>query len=92
MLPFWFGSLVGTAPWVAIMVNLMGSPTVPGFVYGIFFSLFAFFISFAVNQWLQYRGVGRWADYAFGEKVYLVLSLAAKSALAWQIFAGSLAS
>jgi hypothetical protein len=92
MLPFWFGSLVGAAPWVAIIVNLVGSETVPGFVYGIFFSLFAFFMSFAVNQWLQYRGIGRWADYAFGEKVYLVLSLAAKSALAWQIFAGTLAT
>lgn len=92
MLPFWFGSLVGAAPWVAIVVNLVGAQEVPGFVYGIFFSLFAFFISFAVNQWLQYRRIGRWADYAFGEKVYLVLSLAAKSALAWQIFAGSLAS
>ena len=48
-----------------------------------------FFISVAVNQWLQYRPVCRWAVYAFGEKVYLLLSLAAKSALAWQIFAGS---
>ncbi len=38
------------------------------------------------------RGINRfrWADYAFGEKTYLVLSLAAKSLLAWQIFAVSL--
>lgn len=92
MLPFWFGCIAGAAPWMAISVNLAGSETVPGFVYGIFFSLFAFFISFAVNQWLQYREVGPWRDYAFGEKGYLVLSLAAKSALAWQIFAGSLAT
>jgi hypothetical protein len=49
------------------------------------------FFSFGLNQWLQYRGVGRWADYAYGEKAYLVLSLVAKSLLAWQIFAGSLA-
>ena len=33
-----------------------------------------------------------WRSYVFGEKAYLVLSLVAKSALAWQIFAGSLAS
>lgn len=92
MLAFWFGSLVGAAPWVAVVINLVGSETVPGFVYGIFVSLFVFFVSFAVNQWLQYRGVGPWREYAFGEKTYLVLSLAAKSALAWQIFAGSLAT
>lgn len=88
---FWFGCVAGAAPWVAITVNLVGASEVPGFVYGIFFSLFVFFMSFAANQWLQYRRIGPWKDYAFGEFVYLVLSLAAKSALAWQIVAGSLA-
>ena len=92
LLPFWFGSLVGFAPWVAIGINLSGADTVPGFVYGIFVSLFVFFSSFAVNQWLQQRRVGRWSSYLFGEQAYLVLSLLAKSALAWQIFAGSLAT
>jgi hypothetical protein len=92
MLPFWFGCVAGAAPWAAITWNLVGAgDDVPGFVYGIFVSLFVFFMSFAVNQWLQYREVGRWRSYAFGEKGYLVLSLVAKSALAWQIFAGSLA-
>jgi hypothetical protein len=91
MAPFWFGCVAGIAPWVAITVNLVGSEDVPTFVYGIFFSLFAFFMSFAVNQWLQYRQIGPWRDYGFGESVYLVLSLGAKSALAWQIVAGSLA-
>jgi hypothetical protein len=92
MMPFWFGTLAGLAPWIAITINLVGADTVPGFVYGIFFSQLLFFFSFGLNQWLQYRGVGRWSDYLFGEKAYLVLSLGAKSALAWQIFSGSLAS
>ena len=91
MLPFWFGTLVGIAPWVSIAVNIAGSETVPGFVYGIVVAQFVFFFSFGLNQWLQYREVGKWTDYAFGEKAYLVLSLAAKSVLAWQIFGGSLA-
>lgn len=94
MLPFWLGSLVGIFPWVAIGVYMSGVGTdvqIPGFVYGIFFSLFAFFMSFAVNQWLQYRRIGPWRDYLFGEKVYVILSLVAKSALAWQVFAGTLA-
>ena len=90
MLPFWFGALVGLAPWISIAVNVVGSKTVPGFVYGIVIAQLIFFFSFGVNQWLQYREVGRWTDYAFGEKTYLVLSLVAKSMLAWQIFAGSL--
>jgi VanZ family protein len=91
MTPFWFGTIVGLAPWVAITVNIVGADTVPGFVYGIFVTQFIFFFSFGLNQWLQYRGVGRWTDYVYGEKVYLVLSLGAKSILAWQIFGGSLA-
>lgn len=96
MVPFWFGCVAGGAPWVAILVNLIGASgsstnEVPGFVYGIVTSLFIFFMSFALNQWLQYRRIGKWADYAYGEKVYLVLSLVAKSALAWQVFGGSLA-
>lgn len=92
MKPFWFGCVAGAAPWVAIGYNLVAAEQVPGFVVGIFVSLFVFFNSFALNQWLQYRQVGPWRSYAFGEKAYLVLSLVAKSALAWQIFGGSLAS
>ncbi len=92
MLPFWFGTVAGAAPWVAITVSFVGSDGAPGFVIGIYVSLLIFFSTFAINQWLQYRGLGPWRDYAYGEKVYLVLSLVAKSALAWQIFAGSLAS
>jgi hypothetical protein len=91
MLPFWFGTVVGLAPWVSIAYNIAGSQTVPGFVYGIVVAQFVFFFSFGLNQWLQYREVGKWTDYAFGEKTYLVLSLVAKSVLAWQIFGGSLA-
>ncbi len=92
MKPFWFGCVAGATPWVAIGYNLIAAEEVPGFVVGIFVSLFIFFNSFALNQWLQYKQVGPWRSYAFGEKAYLVLSLVAKSALAWQIFGGSLAS
>jgi hypothetical protein len=91
--PFWLGCVLGTIPWLAIGLYLASPGTAaspPGFVYGIFFSLFAFFNSFALVQWLQYRARGRWADYLAGERTYIVLSLLAKSALAWQVFAGTL--
>ncbi len=93
-LPFWFGCIAGAVPWIAITISLVGSELngqVPGFVYGIFVSLFILFNSFAVNMALQYRRVGPWRRYVFGEWGYLVLSLVAKSALAWQIYAGALA-
>ncbi len=91
MLPFWFGTLVGLAPWLSIAYNIARAQDIPGFVYGIILSQVILFFSFGLNQWLQYRTIGRWADYAYGEKTYLVLSLVAKSLLAWQIFGGSLA-
>ena len=63
---------------------------IPGFVYGIIVSLFLFFNSFALVQYLQYRAKGKWKNYLRGERAYIVLSLVAKSALAWQIFSGTL--
>jgi hypothetical protein len=93
--PFWIGCVAGIFPWIAIAIYLVGPDATqhpPGFVYGIFFSLFLFFNCFALNQWLQYKQVGKWKDYLFGERVYVTLSLVAKSLLAWQIFASTLAS
>jgi hypothetical protein len=94
MLPFWLGCIAGVVPWIAISIYLVtpgSSSTAPGFVFAIFFSLFVFFNCFAVNQWLQYKQVGKWRDYLYGETVYVTLSLVAKSLLAWQVFAGTLA-
>ena len=94
--PFWFGCIAGIGPWAAIIVSLIfnisqeGAEGPPGFVYGIIVSIFLFFNCFAINQWLQYRRTGRWADYLFGEKTYIVLSFVAKTVLAWQIFANTL--
>ena len=89
--PFVFGSLVGAVPWVAITIYLVGAGAeVPGFVYGIFASLFLLFNCFAINQWLQYRSLGAWRRPLHAEWVYIVLSFMAKSLLAWQIFASIL--
>jgi Heliorhodopsin len=87
---YWFGCLAAVVPWIAIAIYLIGAQDPPGFVYAIFASLFVFFNVFAVNMWLQYRGIGRWRDYLYGERAYMLLSLVAKSALAWQVYAGTL--
>ncbi len=88
-LPFWFGSFAGAIPWLAIAIYVWApglSVSPPGFVYGIVASLFVFFNCFAINMVLQYKKVGPWRDYLFGEKVYILLSLTAKALLAWQVF------
>ena len=95
LLPFWFGCIAGIVPWLAIAIYVISpsEPTganPPGFVYGIVFSLFALFNSFALVQYKQYQARGKWAEYLRGERTYIVLSLVAKSLLAWQIFANTL--
>jgi hypothetical protein len=95
--PFIFGCVTGAVPWLAVVVYVWAPGSTsgvhpPGFVYAIMVSLFVFFDIFALNQWLQYRRLGRWSDYLYGERAYITLSLVAKSALAWQIFAGTLAA
>ncbi len=91
--PFWMGCIVGIAPWLAVGVYLVSPGSAaepPAFVYAIFVSLFVFFNIFAINMWLQYKRLGRWRSYTFGEATYFILSLVAKSALAWQVFASTL--
>jgi hypothetical protein len=91
--PFWFGCIAGIVPWVGLFVYLIGpGDDMPGFVYGIFISIFIFFNLFGLNQYLQYRKIGKWSNYLYGEKAYLWLSLTAKSALAWQIFGNTLSA
>lgn len=94
---FLFGCFAGIIPWVVIALYTLGSnsspnTSVPGFVYGIMVSLFIFFNIFAVNMVLQYKEVGPWYDYLYGERAYIILSLVAKSALAWQMFFGTMRS
>lgn len=89
------GCVAGLLPWLAIATylwaaNVYGSGTIPTFVYWIFGSLFVFFSCFAVNMYLQYRKIGPWKNYVYGERMYMILSLTAKSLLAWQVFAGAL--
>jgi len=92
MMPFWFGTLAGITPWLAMTANISQIPLdeAPDGLFLIMIVQAIFFFSFGLNQWLQYRGIGKWTSYMFGEKSYLILSLGAKSLLAWQIFAVSL--
>ncbi len=92
---FIVGCIAGIAPWIVVAVyfwasSAYGGGNIPNFVYWIYVSIFVFFNCFAINMYLQYRKVGKWADYLYGERSYIILSLVAKSALAWQVFGGTL--
>jgi len=93
---FIFGCIAGIIPWIVITMYFLGAinsagAKPPDFVYLIIPTIFVFFNIFAINMVLQYKKVGPWRDYLFGERVYIILSLTAKTALAWQIWTGTLA-
>ncbi|MDL2334986.1 MAG: heliorhodopsin HeR [Chloroflexota bacterium] len=91
-----FGCIMGIVPWLVIGAAIVTAATAPGaaaipaFVFIIFISLFISFNVFAINMVLQYGKIGRWRDYLYGERAYMLFSLIAKSLLAWQVFSGTL--
>lgn len=94
-LPYIFGCIAGIIPWIVIFLHFQGAVSsaeveIPSFVYFVVFSLFAVFNIFALNMFLQYKKIGPWKSYVFGEKFYILLSLFAKTLLAWQVWSGTL--
>lgn len=88
---FIYGSIAGVIPWVVIIMYLFGTSDLsltPWFVYAIFISYFIFFNLFPINMILHYKKIGKWKDYLYGERIYIILSLTAKTILAWLVFFG----
>jgi hypothetical protein len=101
---FVYGCFAGILPWAVmgtyffVSINRLGNleelpdqvKNVLKTVRFIFPALFVFFNLFAINMILQYKRVGPWKKYLFGEKSYIILSLLAKSFLAWFVWGGTL--
>ena len=84
--PVIWGSMAGVARWIAILRYMVGTGTfgeVPWFGWAIVGTYFVGVITFPINMILKYKKVGKLADYIYGERVYIVLSLVAKSIIAW---------
>lgn len=91
--PFILGCISGGTPWVVLYAYFIAAITSTGlepptFVYLILFIYFFVFNIFAINMVLQYAGIGRWKDYLYGERFYIILSFIAKTILAWLVFIG----
>ncbi|MBM4240720.1 MAG: hypothetical protein FJ150_03525 [Euryarchaeota archaeon] len=87
------GCISGFTPWIVIaayFIAALGSAETkpPTFVYFTLLIYFIMFNTFSINMILQYKGIGKWRDYLYGERVYIILSLVAKTALAWLVFIG----
>lgn len=93
-LNFWLGVVAGVLPWLAALIYIWGAHVwgvaVPAFAYVLAFSLFLLFAAIAANFYLQYKRLGHWENYIFGERTYILLVFVATTALAWQLFFGTL--
>lgn len=89
---YYLGVIAGAVPWIVITAYFINTQSIGGeiplFVYLIYGIELFFFNTFAINMILQYKGVGKWKDYLYGERVYQLLSLVSKTFLAWLVFAG----
>jgi len=74
----------------AFATQLYGATHLPSFVYWLYGSMAIIFIALATNFYLQHKARGKWANYLYGERVFMIISVVAKTAMAWQIFAGLL--
>ena len=93
--PFIWGTIAGLAPWIVIVLYMTGASAeataqTPWFVWAIVGTYFVAFNSFPVNMILQYLKKGKWMNYLYGERGYIILSLVAKSVLAWLVLVGAL--
>jgi len=93
--PFNMGIIAGIVPWLIGGLYFWASTnniadSIPWYAQLGFVVTFLFFNTFAINMWLQYKKIGPWKNYEFGERSYIWLSLIAKSALAWVLVLGTL--
>jgi hypothetical protein len=89
----WFGWVAGATPWVMIVIYMLNNgelSLMPWFVIPGLIFYFLIFNLFGFNQYVQYKKIGPWNDYVYGERMYVWLSLFGKSILAWFIFLGIL--
>jgi hypothetical protein len=83
------------APWVILAIYLFGAQlygdrSLPAYIYFLDASIFLLAVIMSSIPVMQMRGRGKFADYVYSEKAYLLLNFVLVSAFAWQIYFGAL--
>lgn len=87
--------VLALTPWIVTAIYLFGAQaygnqSLPTYIYWVDGIVFATFMATGLNMLFNKQKKGRWTDYFYTERVYMLLGLAAKSALAWLVFFGTL--
>jgi hypothetical protein len=89
--PFWIGIFASTAPWILIIarqasVASFGEPTLSTATILTYAMMFVLFMLFPGIMYFTYKRQGIWKSYLNTELAYMMLSLFAKTALAWLLY------
>ncbi|HSX34975.1 MAG TPA: heliorhodopsin HeR [Candidatus Saccharimonadales bacterium] len=82
------------APWVLMAIGILGALVWDGHIasptYVLYGTSFVLFACWALASHFRVRDQGKWANVLYAEKMYMFLTLAVGTVVAWQIFAGAL--
>ena len=91
---YWLGLGAAIFAWKVPLTYLWSSHVwgsgVPTYVYWLVISMLLLSASLIINTGFQRQKIGHWENYLFGERMFIILNLVAQTALAWQIYAGTL--
>lgn len=81
-------------PWLILAAYLFGAQvyghSLAAYIYWIDATVFLLFLAKPINMYMTNHKRGRWANYIYGEGMYMALGFIVKTALTWQIFFGLL--
>lgn len=91
---FWIGTSLLAVVWILVGLTMWATQVygagLPAFLYALYPVALALAALIAVNFYLQLRAEGKWADYQYGERIFLAGNFVLQAAVVWIIFAGSL--
>uniref|UniRef100_A0A7R9U8P9 Uncharacterized protein n=1 Tax=Pinguiococcus pyrenoidosus TaxID=172671 RepID=A0A7R9U8P9_9STRA len=92
-LSFYLGWIPYMFAWATIFAYFFyavdNSDDVPDWVWAIIFVIFIINMAFPIATALQWRGVGKFKNYVYGEITFIIVSMVSKQLLAWINFGGS---
>jgi len=94
--PYIIAVIATVLPWLVLAIYFLGSGkyaisgSIATYVYYILGSLLVLSVAPLFITLFIYKKYNRWTEYRYAEKSYMVISVIARAALAWQVFAGLL--
>jgi hypothetical protein len=85
--------VAGLVPWAVFAIGVVGAMAwngkIPGSLYFMYGTTLVLLLCWLMGTHFRVTKRGKWTDTLYAEKMYMFLTLASATVLAWQIFAGA---